>query len=299
MGGGLIESSGPRHHYEWISGSPRTWPDVLDAYSEHIYWWYDRPGRLEYRLRDTRPPHDGGAAAEQRKPALHDGVRRPRTERAATKPEFQHLYYVDAEGTCPEVWRTNIAAFQQLWFNIASAQLGVAGTAKWDAIWGRYDRSSAGNQLYWMIGPPTEGSPLTPTYHAMSLLFRTTRARLADPPRRPVEAGRLVDLRLRRHRREPADDQAGEGARGYAGQRASHGRRTRLAWPDAERDHGRGAGVQHRRPPALHGDQPARLERERRRDAKVARTVRTNRDRGRPLPRAAARGVLAHDLPVD
>ena len=31
-----------------------------------------------------------------------------------------------------------------------------------------------GNQLYWMIGPPTEDSPLTPTYYAMSLLFHTT-----------------------------------------------------------------------------------------------------------------------------
>src|SRR5207245_5191823 len=49
-----------------------------------------------------------------------------------------------------------------------------AGTSKWDAFWGRYDRSSPGNQLYWMIGPPTEDSPLTPTYYAMSLLFHTT-----------------------------------------------------------------------------------------------------------------------------
>jgi hypothetical protein len=37
-----------------------------------------------------------------------------------------------------------------------------------------YDRSSPTNQLYWMVGPPTEGSPLTPTYYAMSLLFHVT-----------------------------------------------------------------------------------------------------------------------------
>jgi hypothetical protein len=37
-----------------------------------------------------------------------------------------------------------------------------------------YDKSSPTNQLYWMVGPPTEGSPLTPTYYAMSLLFHVT-----------------------------------------------------------------------------------------------------------------------------
>ena len=90
-----------------------------------------------------------------------------------TKPAFGNLYYA-ADPSCPEIWRTNIAGFQQLWFNIDSAQLGVAGTSKWDAYWGRYDNSSVNNQLYWMIGPPTEGSQLTPTYNAMSLLFHTT-----------------------------------------------------------------------------------------------------------------------------
>jgi hypothetical protein len=110
---------------------------------------------------------------EQRKPTymMEFGIRGDRT--CDSKPAFQFLYY-GTDPTCPEIWRTNIAGFQQLWFNIDSAQLGVAGTSKWDAYWSRYDNSSAGNQLYWMIGPPTEGSPLTPTYNAVSLLFHTT-----------------------------------------------------------------------------------------------------------------------------
>jgi hypothetical protein len=82
------------------------------------------------------------------------------------------VYYRDE--SCTDIWRTNIAGFQQLWFDIDSAQLGVAGTSKWDAYWSRYDLSSVNNQLYWTIGPPTEGSPLTPTYYAESLLFHTT-----------------------------------------------------------------------------------------------------------------------------
>ena len=28
--------------------------------------------------------------------------------------------------------------------------------------------------MYWTVGPPTEGSPLTPSYHALALLFHTT-----------------------------------------------------------------------------------------------------------------------------
>ena len=115
-----------------------------------------------------------GRAAQAR---LHDGVRDPGLQ--LVSPGSRSLARAECTCTtgptnCADIWRLNIAGFQQLWFNIASAQLGVAGTAKWDAFWGRYDFSSVNNQLYWMIGPPTEGSPLTPTYNAMRLLFHTT-----------------------------------------------------------------------------------------------------------------------------
>ena len=68
--------------------------------------------------------------------------------------------------------RTNIAAFQQLWFNLASAQLGYHGTVKWDAYWGKYDN---GTQSHWLIGPAEEGWPLFPAYHAIRLLLQTTQ----------------------------------------------------------------------------------------------------------------------------
>jgi hypothetical protein len=179
MGGGLIENhpSGipERHHYEWMKWIAEHMGDVVDGFAEHVYWWYDRPGRLEYRLRDTHNLMTNVLPASQRKPEymMEFGIRGYNT--CGTKPPLaaaNHLYY--RPGNCEDIWRMNIAGFQQLWFNIASAQLGVAGTAKWDAFWGRYDNSSVNNQLYWMIGPPTEGSPLTPTYHAMSLLFHVT-----------------------------------------------------------------------------------------------------------------------------
>jgi hypothetical protein len=172
MGGGLVESVPAKNHYIWMKWIGENMNDVLDGYAEHIYWWYDRPGRLEYRLRDVYNLMKNELPAGQQKPQymMEFGVRGFNT--CGTKPAFANLYYLDEN--CTEIWRTNIAAFQQLWFNIDAAQLGVAGTSKWDAFWSRYDNSSATNQLYWMIGPPTEGSPLTPTYYALSLLFHVT-----------------------------------------------------------------------------------------------------------------------------
>ena len=43
------------------------------------------------------------------------------------KPTIQPGY---CGGRHAEIWRTNIAAFQQLWFDIASAQLGYSGDSQ-------------------------------------------------------------------------------------------------------------------------------------------------------------------------
>jgi hypothetical protein len=172
MGGGLVESVPAKNHYIWMKWIAQNMGDVVDAYAEHVYWFYDRPGRLEYRLRDVYNLMKNELPPEQQKPQymMEFGIRG--FNACGAKPAFANLYYLD--DNCTEIWRTNIAGFQQLWFNIDSAQLGVAGTSKWDAFWSRYDNSSVTNQLYWMIGPPTEGSPLTATYYAMSLLFHVT-----------------------------------------------------------------------------------------------------------------------------
>jgi hypothetical protein len=177
MGGGLVELAGnvARNHYAWMQWIATNMSDVFDAYAEHVYWTYNDSGRLEYRLRDIAHLMNEVLPPEQRKPTylMEFGVRGFNScPGKPTLPAANQSYYRDA--TCTDVWRTNIAAFQQLWFNVGSAQLGVAGAAKWDAYWSRYDLSSANNQYFWTIGPPTEGSPLTPTYHALSLLFHVT-----------------------------------------------------------------------------------------------------------------------------
>ena len=177
MGGGLVENAGnpARDHYTWMQLIGANMNDILDGYAEHVYWIYDQPGRLEYRLRDTAHLMNDVLPPEQRKPTymMEFGIRGYNTcDGKPALPPADVVYY--RPGECNEIWRTNVAGFQQLWFEIDSAQLGVAGTSKWDAYWSRYDRSSVNNQLYWTIGPPTEGSPLTPTYYALSLLFHTT-----------------------------------------------------------------------------------------------------------------------------
>jgi hypothetical protein len=89
------------------------------------------------------------------------------------KPSIANTYYA-GDASCPEIYRTNIAGFQQLWFAVGSAQLGYVGASKWDAYWGRYDRTLLPPQVYFTIGPPAEGSPTYPSYHALTLLFHTT-----------------------------------------------------------------------------------------------------------------------------
>ena len=70
--------------------------------------------------------------------------------------------------TARELARTNIAAFQQLWFDLAAAQLGFTGSVKWDAYWGKYDGDLQLPSTA-MIGPAAEGWPLFPSYHALRL----------------------------------------------------------------------------------------------------------------------------------
>jgi hypothetical protein len=175
MGAGVVENGATlaRDHYAWMTWTGTNMSNLLDAYSEHVYWQYNDPGRLEYRLRDVANVMGKVLPPDEQKPVylMEFGVRGDAT--CGAQPRFANLYY-GADPSCPEIWRTNIAGFQQLWFAIGSAQLGFAGAAKWDAYWAVYDRNSVNQQVYWMTGPPSEGYPLTPTYEAMSLLFHVT-----------------------------------------------------------------------------------------------------------------------------
>jgi hypothetical protein len=175
MGPGLVENANvpSRTHYVWMQWIAANMGDVLDAWGQHVYWFYNDTGRLEYRLRDVWHLLNEVIPPEQRKPTymMEYGIRGIAT--CAGKTTIANTYYA-ADPSCPEIWRTNIGGFQQFWFAVASAQLGFVGAAKWDAYWGVYDRTLVPPQVYWTIAPPTEGSFLTPSYHSLALLFHTT-----------------------------------------------------------------------------------------------------------------------------
>ena len=119
MAGGFIESAGVRRQYVWLPWAAEHFGDIVDAYAVHVYWQYNDAGRLEYRLRDTYNLTMRQLPPEQRKPVymMEFGIRG--LANCGTKPTFNFLYYGDAD--CTEIWRTNIAGFQQLWFAIGSA----------------------------------------------------------------------------------------------------------------------------------------------------------------------------------
>ena len=166
MGGDLVRD-GQRAWFQYIATQMN---DILDAYSVHIYWdYWNTPFFMETRLKDVRKIVTEELPVAARKPTyvMEYGVRGIRNFEG--KPNVESGYWED--GT--DMARTNIAAFQQLWFDIASVQLGFTGSVKWDAYWGKYN--GAYNSLYAMIGPASEGWPLFPTYHALYLLTQTTQ----------------------------------------------------------------------------------------------------------------------------
>jgi hypothetical protein len=166
MGGDLIRDN-QRIWFQYIAANMS---DVLDAYSVHIYWdYWNTPFFMESRLKDVRKIVTEELPVEARKPTyvMEFGVRGVRT--FPGKPTLESGYWED--GT--DLARTNIAAFQQLWFDLSTVQLGFTGSVKWDAYWGKYNPNY--NSLYAMIGPAAEGWPLFPAYHALRLLLQTTQ----------------------------------------------------------------------------------------------------------------------------
>jgi hypothetical protein len=174
MGGDLVEqgdaagqaNKGQRAWFQYMAAEMN---DVLDAYSVHIYWNYWDIARMEHRLRDVRQIVTDELPAGARKPLYVTefgvrGILNLPGQPTAPQPGF----WVD--GT--PLARTNIAAFQQLWFNVLAAQLGYEGTVKWDAYWGKYNVDYVAS--HYLIGPAAEGWPLFPAYHALRLLLQTT-----------------------------------------------------------------------------------------------------------------------------
>ena len=173
IGGDLVQATEgtASGHRAWFTYMVDHMNDVVDAWSEHIYWNYWDHFRMEERLKDVAYLVRTELPASARKPTflMEYGVRGSNT--CGTKPQVTAAYYQDA--ACTELRRMSLAGFHKLWFTIASAQLGFEAATNWDLYWSVYDRTR-NNQSYWAIGPPEEGWVLYPSYHAIQLLLQTT-----------------------------------------------------------------------------------------------------------------------------
>ena len=124
MGPGLVENAGvpSRTHYVWMQWIAANMGDVLDAWGQHVYWFYNDAGRLEYRLRDIWHLLNEVIPPEQRKPTymMEFGIRGIAT--CAGKPTIANTYYA-GDPSCPEIWRTNIGGVPAV---LVRARLGAA-----------------------------------------------------------------------------------------------------------------------------------------------------------------------------
>jgi len=165
--------------------------DVLDGWSEHIYWSYWEPGymitRLDGILADMQVLQSDGLPIKPLSITEY-GVRGIKTLNGSPIKDVNPYrngaltntlagYYQSSDGTLTPVNETNIAAFQQARFNMQAADDGYIGFSKWDFYRAQYDFSY---QDYSLIGylfnpdPGVDQWPLRPAYYMEWLMANTT-----------------------------------------------------------------------------------------------------------------------------
>ena len=166
MGGDLVRGDGQQGQAFWFQYMAAHMGDILDAWSIHVFWDYWDTQKIVDRLTEVRRISDS-IVPRARKPlyVTEYGVRGLRSfGGVSSDPGFWQ------DGT--PITRTNIAAFQQAWFDVLAARLGYVGSLKWDLHYAKYDN---GTQSAWLIGPPDEGWPALPSYNAVHLFTATVK----------------------------------------------------------------------------------------------------------------------------
>jgi hypothetical protein len=165
--------------------------DVLDGWSEHIYWnYYDSEymtSRLSGILAAMTTLQSEGYNTKPLSITEY-GVRGYKTYNGATlKDEDPYEAntlvataagdYVNTDGSLTPISETNIAGFQQAQFNMEGVNDGFIGFSKWDFYRAQYD---FGYQDYSLIGyvfnpePGQDQWPLRPSYYMEWLMANTT-----------------------------------------------------------------------------------------------------------------------------
>jgi hypothetical protein len=155
----------------WFDYAATHMSDLLDAYSIHVFWDYWDTAKIESRLQGVHDILAAMPAADQ-KPvySMEYGVR---GIRAIGTTNFVDPGVWDETQQIP-VTETNVNAFQQAWFDVLAAQLGYAGTVKWDSYYSKYDN---GSQAYFMLGHWDDNGiwRINPIYNVVRFFTQVTR----------------------------------------------------------------------------------------------------------------------------
>ena len=185
VGGDLVLNG----QLSWLNYMAANMGDVLDGWSVHIYWNYWDTEYMSYRLNGILGVYNNIPAAERKPLSITEyGVRGVKTvggvvikvpdpykngALVASDPGM----YLDASGNQTPISETNVAGFQQAWFNMMSVNDGFVGMSKWDMYRAQYD---FGYQDYSLIGYIFNSAagqdqwPLRPSYGMEWLMANTT-----------------------------------------------------------------------------------------------------------------------------
>ena len=185
IGGDLVQNN----QAAWFQYMAQNMGDLLDGWSEHIYWDYWDTGKIKSRLDGILAVYNA-LPADQRKPLYitEYGVRGVKSYQGVAlkvADPYRNGFmvavdpgmYIDPSGNLVNISETNIAAFEQAWFNMLAANDGFAGFSKWDFYRAQYDFGFQDHSLIGYIFNPAPGQdrwPLRPSYYMEWLMANTT-----------------------------------------------------------------------------------------------------------------------------
>jgi hypothetical protein len=187
MGDGLVLNSVEKDWYDYMSTEMN---DLLDGWSEHIYWDYFDPGKITSRLQGilalVQAEKDAGNPTKPlfvteygvRGVKSYNGVaiKDPDPYKNGALGATAAGDYINPDGTLTPVSETNVAAWEQAQMNMEAVNGGFAGLSKWDFYRAQYDFSYQDFSLIGYLFNPQEGQdqwPLRPAYYMEWLMAHT------------------------------------------------------------------------------------------------------------------------------
>lgn len=187
MGDGLVLNG---HEKDWYDFMSTQMNDLLDGWSEHIYWDYFDPGKITSRLQGilalVQAEKDAGNPTKPlfvteygvRGVKTYNGVaiKDPDPYKDGALEATAAGDYINPDGTLTPINETSVAAWEQAQMNMEAVNGGFAGLSKWDFYRAQYDFSYQDFSLIGYLFNPQEGQdqwPLRPAYYMEWLMAHT------------------------------------------------------------------------------------------------------------------------------